>query len=113
MCEVHNQASETITQPTLLSLCVSHFILNELSKGRFVGAVLIDLIYFIILCSLDQGYNNIDKNTIRSRLKKAFDTVDHNILLKKLFCYGFRETSLDWIQSYPVTENHVNASSLA
>ena len=56
-------------------ICVSDYILEELSKGRYVGAVLVDL-------------------------KKAFDTVDHQILLKKLFCYGFRDTSLDWFQSY-------------
>ena len=56
-------------------LCVSDYILEELSKGCYVGAVLVDL-------------------------KKAFDTVDHKILLKKLFCYGFRESSLDWFQSY-------------
>ena len=46
--------------------CVSD--LSELSEGKHVGAVLI-------------------------YLKKAFDTVDHQILLKKLFCYRFRDMS--------------------
>ena len=48
--------------------CVSDYILSELSEGKHVGAVLI-------------------------YLKKAFDTVDHQILLKKLFCYRFRDMS--------------------
>mgnify|MGYP003977500103 CR=1 FL=1 len=38
-------------------------------------------------------------------LKKAFDTVDHKILLKKLFSYGFRDQSFDWIESY-LTERY-------
>ena len=54
---------------------VSDYILSELSNGRHVGSVLIDF-------------------------KKAFDTVDHTILLKKMFCYGFRDLSFDWVHSY-------------
>ena len=46
-----------------------------MSKNKFVGAVLIDL-------------------------KKAFDTVDHKILLKKLWCYGFQNQSFEWFESY-------------
>ncbi len=46
-----------------------------LDKGGVVGAVFLDL-------------------------KKAFDTVNHRILMSKLSCFNFSSHTLNWIESY-------------
>ena len=48
---------------------------NGMDLGRLVGLVFIDL-------------------------KKAFDTVDHSILCKKLELYGLQQRELSWFKSY-------------
>lgn len=55
---------------------------------------------------LDRIYNSMNKETpeftigIFIDLKKAFDTVNHDILLKKLDFYGFRSVSNLWFKNY-------------
>ena len=49
-------------------------------------------------------YLNIDKGMtnliVLLDLAKAFDTVSHNMLLKKLELYGLKGVTLDWFSSY-------------
>ena len=57
-----------------------------------------------ILDIINQIENNVDNKmyscAIFIDLKKAFDTVDHSILLQKLDHYGVRGVINDWFASY-------------
>ena len=49
------------------------------------------------LISMDKGYLN---GVVFLDLKKAFDCVDHKILVKKLLLYGCTDRTLKWFGSY-------------
>ena len=59
-----------------------------------------------VLHFVDKIYNALNQKdpskilSIFIDLKKAFDTVNHQILLKKMEHYGFRGTSAVWFQNY-------------
>ena len=68
------------TDTCLTYLC--DYIRQESEKGNYTGMVLLDL-------------------------QKAFDTVDHSILISKLQCMGFGKASLKWFKSYLSERNQI------
>ena len=59
---------------------LSDFIINGIDKGLHTGMILIDL-------------------------QKAFYTLDHDILLEKIECLGFRKPVIKWFKSYLSNRN--------
>ena len=65
-------------------------------KGKSTGSAI-----FQYVKTLHERYdNNHVTNAIYIDYKKAFDTVSHEILLKKLKLYGFDLSTLHWFENY-------------
>ena len=55
------------------------------------------MIFFNRYVNIDKGITNL---IVILDLAKAFDTVSHNILLKKLELYGLKGVTLVWFSWY-------------
>ena len=97
---VFSKLFERIMHNRLVKFIDSHEILNNsqfgFRKNHSTTAALIVLIDKIL-----NGFNNGELTLgIYLDYSKAFDTIDHNILQKKLHQYGIRGISLKWIVDY-------------
>ena len=76
---------------------------RKLTMSQFAHRKLHSTITSLISVS-DYWYENIDKNNVNFALfldlKKAFDTVDHEILIRKMQVYGIKDIEVEWFRSY-------------
>ena len=84
----------------LLEFLNKHKILNKFQFGfRNMHST-----FMALITLLDNLRNALDSGNcavgIFLDFQKAFDTVNHKILLGKLNCYGIRGIALDWFSSY-------------
>ena len=98
---MHNRLMKFLTEQKILYLKQFGF-----RKNFSTAHAIINLI--------DSIENAFDQNKFACGvfidLKKAFDTVDHEILLKKLWHYGIRGIANDWFKSY--LTNRMNTTQL-
>ena len=83
----------------LMSFIENHHILtDEQYTFRSIHSTSLALTEFVekVTSAIDKQENTIG---VFIDLKKAFDTVDHKILVSKLQCYRIRGLALDWNKS--------------
>ena len=98
---------EKILEKRIVKFCNKYNIITSHQFGfrkGFSTELAVLKIKSILLKNLDQKKHTC---TIFLDLAKAFDSVDHNILLKKLEKYGIRGTPLKLIRSYLSGRQHL------
>ena len=88
---IHNQLYMYLNENRLLANCQSGF------RPLYSTATCLTEITDYLLDKMDQG-NVI--GGIFLDLRKAFDVIPHNFILKKLAYFGIKGNEYDWIKSY-------------
>ncbi len=88
---VHGQCQKYLTENNILSETQAGF-----REGRLTATCLSQFLHNIY-----EGINHGSAvSVLFLDLAKAFDSVDHRILLDKLHCLGFKASSVSWFDSY-------------
>lgn len=95
-----NKIIEKIIYNRLIQFFEKNCILSHCQNGFRKGKTTIKAIYDAIVKVLNSLNNNKKTQVMCLDLSKAFDSVDHAILLEKLNLYGIRGVSLDLVKSY-------------
>ena len=96
----HSKILEKIMQNRLIKFLTKYHILYNYQfgfrQGYSTNLALVEIMEKIHF-DLDDGNFVFG---IYLDLSKAFDTVNHNILIQKLYHYGIRSHALSWFESY-------------
>ena len=91
---------EKLAYNRIINFLDKHDILSDNQYGFRKGRSTDTAIHVLV----EKFYENVENDDIMIGLfidfSRAFDTISHNLLLQKLYHYGFRGIALDWFTDY-------------